>query len=286
MKLIKYFFQFLIISFLLIIFKLLGLKNGSKFGHLVGTLLGPFFRSKKKIVSNIKKAIPNIDETNLKKILKNMWGNYGRILSEYTFIKKFRNSKNEDLVSIEGKEILKEIIDSNKPVVFISGHFNNFELMAMYIEKSGVNLAAIYRPLNNIFLNKIMERIRIKYICKKQIKKGRSGTRELLESFKNNCSVALMIDQRVSEGIKSNLFGQPALTTTIPGQLVKKFNCKVVPIYIERINDICFKIKVHKPISYDKTTSIEEITLDLNKWLEKMILINPDQWIWTHDRWK
>ena len=286
MKLIKYFFQFLIISFLLIIFKLLGLKNGSKFGYLVGTLLGPFFRSKKKIVSNIKKAIPNIDDATLKKIVKNMWGNYGRILSEYTFIKKFRNSKNEDLVSIEGKEILKEVIDSNKPVVFISGHFNNFELMAMHIEKSGVNLAAIYRPLNNIFLNKIMERIRIKYICKKQIKKGRSGTRELLGSFKNNCSVALMIDQRVSEGIKSSLFGQLALTTTIPAQLVKKFNCKVIPIYIERINDIRFKIKVHKPVSYDKTRSIEEITLDLNKWLEKMILINPDQWIWTHDRWK
>ena len=95
-----------------------------------------------------------------------------------------------------------------------------------------------------------------------------------------------MIDQRVSEGIKCDFFGQPALTTTIPAQLFKKFGCKIVPIYIERINDIFFKIKVSKPIIYSNESSIEEITLDLNKWLERKILTNPTQWIWSHDRWK
>ena len=215
-----------------------------------------------------------------------MWENYGRILSEYMFIKNFRNSKYKKFLTIEGQEILNELKDSKEPVVFISGHFNNFELMAMQIEKSGINLAAIYRPLNNIFLNKIMERIRKKYICMNQIKKGRSGTRELLEYFKKNYSIALMIDQRVSEGIRLNFFGQSALTTTIPAQLVKKFGCKIVPIYIERINDINFKMVINKPIHFNKESSIEEISLDLNKWLEKMILLNPSQWIWSHDRWK
>ena len=187
---------------------------------------------------------------------------------------------------MEGKEILNGIKNTNEQVIFISGHFNNFELMAMQIEKSGINLAAIYRPLNNVFLNKIMERIRKKHICQKQIKKGRSGTRELLEFFKKNYSVALMIDQRVSEGIKSDFFGQQALTTTIPAQLVKKFGCKIVPVYIERIKGTFFQIKISEPITYNKDSSIEEITLDLNKWLEKMILNNPSQWIWSHDRWK
>ena len=215
-----------------------------------------------------------------------MWKNYGRILSEYMFIKNFRNSKLENYFKIEGQEILNKLKETKEPVIFISGHFNNFELMAMQIEKSGINLAAIYRPLNNIFLNKIMERIRKKYICQKQIKKGRRGTRELLELFKKNYSIALMIDQRVSEGIKSNFFGEPALTTTIPAQLVRKFGCKVIPIHIERINDFYFKMKINDPISFNKESTIEEITLNLNKWLEKMVLINPSQWIWSHDRWK
>ena len=286
MKLIKYFFEFLFIIILLIIFKIIRFKLASNLGALIGGLLGPFFRSKKRIISNIKKALPDIGEKNIELIIKKMWKNYGRILSEYVFIKNFRNLEYQKFLTIEGKEILNEIKNSNEPVVFVSGHFNNFELMAMEIEKAGINLAAIYRPLNNIFLNKIMERIRIKYICRKQIKKGRSGTRELLDSFKNNYSIALMIDQRVSEGIELDFFGEKALTTTIPAQLVKKFGCKIVPIYIERINSINFKMKVNKPIVYNAESTIADITLDLNKWLENMILTNPNQWIWSHNRWK
>ena len=95
-----------------------------------------------------------------------------------------------------------------------------------------------------------------------------------------------MIDQRVSEGIQSNFYDQPALTTTIPAQLVKKFNCSVVPIYIQRIDNINFKMTVNKPINFEKNASIEKITQDLNDWLESMVSFNPGQWIWTHDRWK
>ena len=286
MKKIKYFVEFLIIIFLLVIFKILGFKLASSLGGLIGRSVGPLFRSKKKILSNISKALPEIEEKNTELIVKKMWENYGRILSEYMFIKNFRNSKYKKFLTIEGQEILNELKDSKEPVVFISGHFNNFELMAMQIEKSGINLAAIYRPLNNIFLNKIMEKIRTKYICRKQIKKGGSGTRELLESFKNNYSIAIMIDQRVSESIKVDFFNQKASTTTIPAQLFKKFGSKIVPIYIERINGVYFKMTVSRPIILEKESTIEEITLKLNKWLEKMILINPDQWIWSHDRWK
>ena len=286
MKKIRYFVEFLIIIFLLVIFKILGFKLASSLGGLIGRSVGPFFRSKKKILSNISKALPKIGEKNTELIVKKMWENYGRILSEYMFIKNFRNSKYKKFLTIEGQEILNELKDSKEPVVFISGHFNNFELMAMQVEKSGINLTAIYRPLNNIFLNKIMEKIRTKYICRNQIKKGRSGTRELLKSFKNNYSIAIMIDQRVSESIKIDFFGQKASTTTIPAQLVKKFGSKIVPIYIERINGVYFKMTVSRPIIFEKESTIEEITLKLNKWLEKTILINPGQWIWSHDRWK
>ena len=286
MKKIRYFVEFLIIIFLFVIFKILGFKLASNLGGLIGKSVGPLFRSKKKILSNISKALPKIGEKNTELIVKKMWENYGRILSEYMFINNFRNSKYKKFLTIEGQEILNELKDSKEPVVFISGHFNNFELMAMQIEKSGINLAAIYRPLNNIFLNKIMEKIRTKYICRKQIKKGRRGTRELLESFKNNYSIAIMIDQRVSESIKVDFFNQKASTTTIPAQLFKKFGSKIVPIYIERINGVYFKMTVSRPIILEKESTIEEITLKLNKWLEKMILINPDQWIWSHDRWK
>jgi len=286
MSSIKYFFQFSIIFFLFIVFKILGLKIASTFSSIILRIFGPFFRAKKLIHQNILKAFPTINHEDLNKIYTNMWGNYGRILSEYVFLKNFRNSEFENNIEIVGQDILNKIKKDEKPVIFISGHFNNFELMAMHIEKSGVDLAVIYRPLNNKFLNYIIEKIRKKYICKNQIKKGIAGTRQLLSYFKKNYSIALMIDQRVSQGIKCNFFKHEAYTTTIPAQFVKKFNCKIVPIYIERINKINFKITINEPLEYSNEDSIKDITFDLNRVIENMILKNPEQWIWSHNRWK
>ena len=286
MKSIKYFIQFLIILFLFLLFKILGLRCASYASSKIISFLGPLFRSKHLIRSNILKAFPNLNQHEIAKISKNMWSNYGRILAEYIFIKNFRKSKSKDYIEINGQEILDKIKINNEPVIFISGHFNNFELMAMHIEKSGINLAAVYRPLNNKYLNFIMERIRKKYICKNQIKKGISGTKQLLSFFKKNTSIALMIDQRVSQGIKSNFFKHEAFTTTIPAQFVKKFKCKVVPIYIERTTGVNFKLTIHEPLKYSEGDTIDSITLDLNFLLEKLILKNPSQWIWSHNRWK
>ena len=282
----KYFIQFLIISVLFLIFKILGLSYASYISGKVVSFVGPFFRSKSLIRSNILKALPDFKLNQIEKISKKMWNNYGRILAEYVFIKDFRSTKFQNNIEIKGQEILDNLKNNKEPVIFVSGHFNNFELMAMQIEKSGINLAVIYRPLNNKFLNFIMERIRKKYICKNQIKKGISGTKQLLSFFKKKTSIALMIDQRVSQGIKSNFFKNEALTTTIPAQFVKKFKCKIVPIYIERVKDINFKLTIHDPLVYSNDESIESITLDLNHLLEKLILKNPDQWIWSHNRWK
>ena len=286
MKSIKYFIQFLIILILFLIFKVLGLNFASFLSGKIISFIGPLFRSKNLIKSNILKALPNLSQHEVEKITKKMWNNYGRILAEYVFIKDFRISKFKNNIEIKGQKILDRIRQNNEPVIFISGHFNNFELMAMQIEKSGVSLAAVYRPLNNKFLNFIMERIRKKYICKNQIKKGISGTRQLLSFFKKKTSIALMIDQRVSQGIKSNFFKHEAFTTTIPAQFVKKFKCKIVPIYIERVKDTKFKLTIHEPLVYLNHESIESITLDLNYTLEKLIIKNPDQWIWSHNRWK
>ena len=286
MKSIKYFIQFLIVMIFFIIFKIIGLKYSSYISSKIISLIGPFFRSRNLIKLNIQKAYPNLNHYEIKKITKEMWENYGRIIAEYIFIKEFRTSKLQNNIVIQGQEILNQIKKDNESVIFVSGHFNNFELMAMHIEKSGINLAAVYRPLNNKFLNFIIEKIRKKYICKNQIKKGVSGTRQLLSFFKDKTSIALMIDQRVSQGIKSNFFKHEALTTTIPAQFVKKFKCKVVPIYIERTKDSNFKLTINEPLEYSTDDTVNSITLDLNNVLEKLILKNPEQWIWSHNRWK
>ena len=288
MRYLKYFIQFLIIIILFLFFKILGYKKGSNLGALIGKIFGKYLRSENIILKNIS-LINNASKekiNNSNRIVEDVFSNYGRILSDYVYLKNFRNGKLNNRIKVKGIEILEEIKKKNKKVVFVSGHFSNFELMAMIIDSIGINLSAIYRPLNNIFLNKIMENIRVKYICKNQIKKGKRGTREMLAYLKKNFSVALMIDQRVTEGIKCDFFGKPAFTTTIPAQIVKKFGCEIVPVYIERIENINFNLIIENPLKFEKNETVEEITLKLNKVLEKMILNNPSQWILTHNRWK
>ena len=288
MKIFKYFLQFLIVLSLFTIFKIIGLQKGSLLGSFLGRFFGPMFRSKKIIEKNLKICFKKIDALEIEKISFGMWSNIGRTFAEYVFLKDFQKKNN--LVKLNGTEYLDEIKKNNKPVVFISGHFANFELMAMQLNNYGIRLAAIYRPLNNIFLNPIMEYLRLKYICPIMIKKGRSSIREIINNIKNGYSMALMVDQRTSEGKKVEFFNYPALTTTIPAQISLRYDCKILPIYIERLSDINFEITFHKPLEYEKSGNYEKDTYDLslkiNNEIEKMILKNPKQWLWTHNRWK
>ena len=285
MKKIIHLIQYIIISILFLLFKIIGFKYSSNLGSFIGKYIGPLVRSKSSIIKNLEKAKIN-KKLNYDKISSNIFSNYGRIFAEYVHLKNFKNGKLNKYFSIEGAEYLNLIKKNKQKVVFVSGHFNNFELMAMQIEKLGIDCAAIYRPLNNPFLNKTMEKIRVRDICKNQIRKGRAGTREIIKFLSKGTSIALMIDQRVREGVKVPFFREMATTTTIPAQLIKKYNCDVVPIYIERKKSNYFKMYVSKPIKINKSKNIYEITKYLSFELEKMILKNIDQWIWTHDRWK
>ena len=156
----------------------------------------------------------------------------------------------------------------------------------MEIAKRNISLATIYRPLNNNFLNPFMEYLRKKYICKNQIKKGINGVKEAIEFIKQKHSIALMIDQRVSEGEKIKFFDQPALTTTLPAQFATKYRMKIIPVFIERLKNNKFKIEFQKEIDPKNFKDKLDLTVKLNEVLENMIIKNPNQWIWTHNRWK
>ena len=283
-KIIKYFFEALIIYSFFLIIKLVGLTTSRSLFSFLFRKLGPLVKSKKIIEKNLDIFSSQISENKKKEIKFNMWSNYGKTFVEYMFLKKFKDQSLH--IHIEGKEIFEKIIQKNKPVIFVSGHFANFEFMSMEITKHNINLATIYRPLNNFFINPLMEYLRKKYVCNNQIKKGRLGLKDCIEYLKKNYSVALMIDQRLGEGERVNFFEKKAHTTSLPAQLSLKYNLDIVPIFIEREANDNFKIIVYKPLDTSTFKSKSELTLKLNKILENMIIKNPNQWIWTHDRWK
>jgi len=284
-KFLNYFIQAILIYIFFIFGRIFGLKISRQFFAFLFLKIGPLFKSNDIIKKNLKifseNSLEQIDE---KKIIEGMWKNYGMTFIEYVFLDHFR--KDQSNLNIVDKADLSMITKNQKPVIFISGHFANFELMSMEITKRNISLATIYRPLNNFFLNPFMEYLRKKYVCKYQIKKGLAGVKKTFEYIKEKKSIALMIDQRVSEGEKINFFNTPALTTTLPSQLAIKFDINIIPVFIKRNKDDGFDIIFQERIDPKKFKDKIELSKKLNDILEKMIIENPAQWIWTHNRWK
>jgi len=283
-KLLKYFFQATIVYFFFIVGRLIGISLSRIIFSSIFKLVAPIFKSKKIIEHNLNIFAKEVQGINKKQIVSEMWKNYGMTFIEYIFLNNFR--KNSSHIEIKGEDNLDIVISKKKPVIFVSGHFANFELMSMEITKKNIRLATIYRPLNNIFLNPFMEFLRKKFVCKNQIKKGLNGVRDAIAYINNNFSIALMIDQRVSEGVRTNFFKKPALTTTLPAQLALKYKLSIIPVYIQRNSNNKFIIEFQNEIKPEDFKEKLKLTEKLNDVLEKMIIKNPNQWIWTHNRWK
>ena len=284
-KILKYLFQSIFVYIFFIIGKILGLQISRSLFSKLFQFLGPKFKSNKVINKNLDIYDQNMTVLERDEIISQMWSNYGKTFIEYIFLNKFRNSS--EYVKIKNKNILDSVLMNNKPVIFVSGHFANFELMSMEMTKRGVKLATIYRPLNNYFLNPFMEFLRRRYICRNQIKKGRAGVRNSMKFINNGYNIALMIDQRVSEGETINLFNKLCLTTTLPAQLALKYNLNIVPVSIKReIYDNNFELTFHPLININQFKNKFDLTKHLNHHLESMLKKNPGQWIWTHNRWK
>ena len=287
-KIIKYFLQAIAVYFFFIFIKVIGLKLSRKFFSYLFNKIGPLIKSNHIINENLNKFIGPYNEDKKISIKQQMWSNYGKTFVEYLFLKKFR--KTNIHITIEREDILQKIAKNNKPVIFVSAHLANFELMSMELTKRNIKLATIYRPLNNFFLNPFMEHVRRTYVCRNQIKKGIAGVKDSINYIKSNFSVALMVDQRVSEGKRLPFFEHSALTTTLPAQLAIKYELDIVPIYISRNEKDDFEMKIYEPIVVSKKNNLEmnrlELTIKVNKIIEQMISKDPGQWIWTHNRWK
>ena len=291
MKIIRYFLEFILVIFFFLVFKIIGLKLSSDLGEIIGKYFGPLFRKRTIAKKNILIAFPNFNEKSINEMIDRMWKNIGRIFGEYIHINKFSiidNSKKKIVFTNRNDaEILKK---NNKPIVFFSGHFANFELMAKCLQELGFNIGAIYRPLNNIFLNPIMEFIRKKYICPIQIEKGSNGTKKLIKHISTNNPLALMVDQRLSSSIRVPFFNQPATTTTTPAQLAIKYDALLVPVFLKRLEKTNFEFFIEEPLITNQTNDYDKdifnITQIMNIKIEEFIKRDPAHWLWSHDRWK
>ena len=274
-------------SFLLLIFivlRILPLGISSFLMGKLSSLIGPRLGVTKKAYNNIKNVMPEKNEKEITKIIKDMWENLGKVAGEYPHLSKFDPEKNNK-IQIYGKKNLLLVKKTKTPAIFFSAHLANWEILPNVAIKNGVPVLSIFRRPNNPFINFLIKYIRSNL---PMAPKGKEGARQLIYSLKKGRSIGLVIDQKMNDGIEVPFFNKPAMTSDALAQLCLRIKSLVIPVEVERMKNTNFKITFHNPLKITKNGQKKtplQIMTEVNVIMEKWIRKNPGQWLWLHRRW-
>lgn len=268
--------------------RLFPVDTASNFGAAVVAFLGPLTRSNQTAERNLRIAFPHASDDEVKRLLRAQWIELGRSLAEFPILDRIVADRSR--LEIEGAERLEAIASGDGAVVFISGHFSNFELMPAAIVRAGVRCQITYRAMNNPYVDARVRENRFRYGVRLFAPKGLEGARELMRGLQRGESVALMNDQKFNGGIAAPLFGVMAHTAPGPATFALRFGIPLQPMSVQRIgNSARFRVIVHDPIllvdTGDREADIEAGVRRINAFMEERIRERPAEWFWVHKRW-
>ena len=289
-KKIQYLAEIALLKAMLAFCRMLGLDRSSALGGWLGRNIGPKLGITRRARGNIKRAMPELSPEEVERIVVGMWDNLGRTAFEYAHLDKFSRPEERHRIEVVGVEGLLAYAATGKGGILISGHFANWELMPLAMRLEGLDGGGVYRAANNPYVNDWIVTMRRELIVPEQIAKGPKGARLLIQAIRDKRFVAMLIDQRLTEGIEAKLFGLPAMTTPTPAVLALRYKAALVPASIVRTKGAHFRVTVHEPIVVNQdaepTGEILRITQVLNDFLEARIREHPEGWFWLHNRWK
>ena len=283
-KKIIYFIEGVGLLLIFIFLRILPLNISSFLMGKLASLIGPKLGVTKKAYNNIKNVMPEKSENEIKKIIKDMWENLGKVVGEYPHLSKLDPEKNNK-IRVYGKKNLLLIKKTKTPAIFFSGHLANWEISPIASIKNGVPVLSIFRRPNNPIVNFLIKYLRSNL---PMAPKGKEGAKQLIYSLKKGISIGLVIDQKMNDGIKVPFFNKPAMTSDALAQLCLRIKSLVVPVEVERIKNTNFKITFHDPLKITKNGKSKtpvQIMTEVNLIMEKWIRKNPGQWLWLHRRW-
>ncbi len=276
------FFGFLPVLVLYGIAKILPIDWSSCLFGYIAKKIGPKLKVSKRGFDNIKNAFPDKKDSEINLLVKQTWENLGRIAGEFPHVQKIANDPNR--LEVVNLEYMRSSKNSDSPYLMLAGHLGNWEIPHYVVLKEGIEIGLISRPPNNIWTKKFFEFVRgnekvpIFY-------KSVEGSRQVIKFLSKGGKLGVLFDQRLSDGTPLPLFGRPALTATGPAKLAKRFNGKIIPVQVARVeNKSKFKVTFYPPLDMNKTP--EDLMISMNKYLETWIRENPSQWLWFHKRWK
>ncbi len=270
-------------------FKIVGVDAASwiagKFTRGLGPVIGPI-TDRARV--NLKIAFPDMAAADAAKIIRDCWENLGRTTAEFAHLEKF--DPDGSRVEVIGREKFEAIAKGDAPAIFISGHFANWEVGSIVLHSLGIDYGVIYRAANNPLIDGLIIRERARVMSRRQIPKGKRGGRDMIEALKSGASLAMLVDQKLTTGgIPSPFFGKDAMTAPAAARLALKYKAPIIPIEIERLNGVRFRVTAHEAINFapsgDINTDTQRLTDAINHEIENLIRKRPGQWLWLHRRW-
>jgi Kdo2-lipid IVA lauroyltransferase/acyltransferase len=272
------------------IFKLLGIDTASALGGFIGRQV--FYRITPVVArarENLKAAYPNMSQTEMENIIREMCDNLGRTVAEYPHLDKLKLTGANPRLEISGKENAEAAIAAGKGLMFISGHFANWEAMPVTATELGYEGALVYRPPNNPYVDRYISRMRASAGPKIQISKGAQGTRKIFTTLRRGQAILMLVDQKTEQGVAAPFFGRDAMTTPAPAALALKLGAALLPTSNERLNGARFRMRIRPPIQFtpsgDHEADIMALTKKINEAMEECVRARPSQWLWIHRRW-
>jgi KDO2-lipid IV(A) lauroyltransferase len=270
-----------------LVLRALPVDAASAFGGWLLRILGPLSANQSVALTNLGFAFPQMSEAERRALMPAIWDNIGRTFAEFVLMDRINPGSGR--VEIVGRERLEAIKASGKPVIFVSGHFANWEVMMVALFSAGIEAHVAYRPTNNPYVNKRIVEGRATYGIALLSPKGKGG-RDLMLSLRRGVSLAILIDQKDSRGVEAEFFGRPAPTMPGAARMALHYGLAVQPLSVERLRGARFRMTVHEPIELEKTGDAEADilagTTRINAFLERIIRDRPQGWFWVHRRWR
>lgn len=257
-------------------------------GRLIG-LIGPLTSKQNIARTGLKIAFPDADDAEIKRLLKAQWNNTGRTFAEFPILHRLDVREGSERVTVRGAQHLKSAIASDKPVIIVTGHFANWEVMAMVLTQWGLDVQITYRQINNPHIDRRVRRQREAYGTKLMVpKSGAKGAKQLLTALGKGESIALLNDQKFNQGLAVPFFGADAMTAPGPTRLALATETPILPLSLTR-DKANFTMTVHPPMHMENTgdrqKDVETGVLRINQFVEDRIRETPTQWFWVHRRW-
>ncbi len=259
----------------------------SDLGAALARAVGPLTRNHRAAERNLRLAFPHMGDAERRELLRQQWDNVGRVFFEFPIMDRLTPQSGR--VEIVGGERLSRIASSGTPVVFVSGHFSNWEIMPAAILAAGIACEITYRAANNPYVDARIKASRARYGVRLFAPKGGDGAKELLAGLKEGRSVALMNDQKYDGGVAAPFFGRTVHTLPAGVRLALRFGASLQPMSVQRLKGARFRCVVHEPIAFKqtgaRTADIESGVRAINAFIEARVRERPHEWFWVHRRW-